>query len=313
MSATGYFRLFRISVAFTPAADVVLGYALARPQIGTPLCSPMGLVAACLSSSLVFCATVALNDAIDKKKDSREAPRRPIPSGAVSIRGAFIAAGATAAAALAIAAALGTPVLFALSGVLLLTVLYNTITRRQRWLGVVNLGLIRVADVCFGMVCAAGFGTFSGATPRAAAVDTIPTHDLWVVPAMYGLYAIALSGVALGERERSPAPPATIAFSSLAAATALYFAFRALTFGAGGSAGAPWWQTAVLLLLLILPLLRLLAGRQKEVEPIVGHLVSGYLLLAAMPVAAFLSPAAGWVLAGLFVISRFLGRVFPPA
>jgi len=45
----------------------------------------------------------------------------------------------------------------------------------------------------------------------------------------------------------------------------------------------------------------------------VGHLVSGYFLVAAAPAAILLGPAAGWTLAVLFFLSRLLSRVFPPA
>ena len=47
----------------------------------------------CLSVSLLYIAGMILNDAVDAKIDARERPDRPIPSGRVSRRAAFIAAG----------------------------------------------------------------------------------------------------------------------------------------------------------------------------------------------------------------------------
>ena len=295
-----YLRLFRASVAFTPAADVVLGYAVASEWTDLPLPGPWILTAACLASSFIFCSSVAFNDFLDRQKDARDAPERPIPSGDLSppkaLAGSFLAA---AAALVAAAAAGGLPLLIAAAAVLALAQSYNGFTRKGEWIGLFNLGAVRAADVCLGMICTAG----------PVALAALARLEVWGIPALYGIYALGLSGTALQERKASPSLKAAVSFLSLSLAAAGVFAFIALS-----CRSAPLPEIALFLLFLLLPLARLLARKGRtRIEEIVGHLVSGYLLVAAMPAAALISPAAGWILAGLFFISRLLGRFLPPA
>ena len=77
------------------------------------------------------------------------------------------------------------------------------------------------------------------------------------------------------------------------------------------------WHAAIFLALLVIPaaygLIRSVVLEGQGTESLVGHLVSGYLLVAAAPVAVLLDPAAGWTLAALFFASRLLARAFPPS
>ena len=296
-----YLRLFRISVAFTPAGDVILGAALAHRWSGAAEgFSALGLAAACAVSTLIFSAAVAFNDLLDRHKDAVEAPRRPIPSGQIAPRAGFFAAVAAAVVALAVAALLGRDLLIMVLIVLALALLYDLVSRRSSLLGVLNLGLVRAADLGVGWMLVAEPGSLMELTQGIR----------WLAPAVYGVYALALSGVALSERRAKPSP-APIFFWVITGCTAVLF-FAAL--GWGGAETGWRWLIPPLGMLLLAPLVRYLLFRQRtRIEPIVGHMVSGYLLMAALPVGALLSPTAGLILAGLFVLSRVLSRLFPPA
>lgn len=297
MAATGILRLLRTSVVFTPAADVTLGYACALAWQSDLSLDIVVLLTGCAVSSLIFGSAVAVNDIVDEEKDGRTAPSRPIPSGAITPALAKRMAAGTAVSALILAGTLGLSVLVAAAGVMALTAAYNLLTRSNRWLGVGNLALIRAVDFGFGMVCAGGFG---------ALADLYPEFR-WAIPLIYGLYALSLSGVALGERLDRPRILWSVIFSLIAAASAGCFLSIALQ-------SSPYtWVPIIFLVILLTPLcVRLLRG-SHPVEPIVGHLVSGYFLMAAMPVHAFLSPLAGWILVALFFLSRTMSRFFPPA
>jgi len=297
LAVPGFLRLFRISIAFTPAADVTLGYACALAWQSDRGLDIVVLLTGCLVSSLIFGSAVAVNDIVDEEKDGRTAPGRPIPSGAITPALAKRMAVGTALSALILAGTLGLSALVAAAVVMALTASYNLLTRSNRWLGVGNLALIRAVDFGFGMVCAGGFG---------ALADLLPEFR-WAIPVLYGLYALSLSGVALGERLDRPSHSMTLFFSLIAAASAgcfLWFALRS---------SPHFWPPTITLVILLSPLCVRLLRPTGAVEPIVGHLVSGYLLMAAIPVHALLSPVAGWTLVALFFLSRAMSRFFPPA
>ncbi len=95
-----YAQLCRLPAVFTAMADIFLGYLLTHVSL-TPVRSFAGLVVA---SSGLYLAGMVLNDIFDRRIDAIERPKRPIPSGRVSLRNAtifavaFIVIGVSAAA-----------------------------------------------------------------------------------------------------------------------------------------------------------------------------------------------------------------------
>lgn len=301
MRVLPYLRLYRVSIALTPVADVALGFAIVAslPLEGGTASLPWELFApAALVSILIFCSSVALNDVLDADKDRRFAPDRPIPAQTVTLSAGLAASLAAAAAALATAVALGLYPFIAASAVLGLAVAYNTGSRRIDWLGIVNLGLIRAADVSFGMVCAG--------LPRIAGSDI--TNETFFPVALYALYIICLATVALEERKPAPRLFRVVAFSFLALGLAVLAAWRAA--GNGPAADA---VIAASLVLLALPTAVFFLAGKKPVHVLVGHFLSGTFLLAAISVSGAVGAAAGAALAGLFILSRMLARRFPPS
>lgn len=77
-----YLRLLRIANVFTALADVMMGYILVHGQL-TPLPPLAGLL---ITSALLYCAGMVLNDVFDVEIDRRERPQRPLPAGRISLR-----------------------------------------------------------------------------------------------------------------------------------------------------------------------------------------------------------------------------------
>lgn len=138
---------------------------------------------AALAVALLYTGGMILNDAVDAAVDRAERPGRPIPSGRVGRRTAFLAAAALLAVGIATTIPLGGPALgFALSlaGVI---VLYNALHR-------LHPATVLLMGACRALVY-----------PLAAAAVAWPLDlapVLWIAGAV-GLYTVLLSLVARGE------------------------------------------------------------------------------------------------------------------
>ncbi len=75
-----YFELLRFPAVFTAVADVMMGYLVTQGDL-RPASVFALLVAA---SSSLYLSGMVLNDVFDVELDTRERPKRPIPSGRVS-------------------------------------------------------------------------------------------------------------------------------------------------------------------------------------------------------------------------------------
>lgn len=82
-----YFQLCRIPAVFSAIADICCGYALTHRQPPTYEPYPIfGLLV--LASCGLYLAGMVLNDVFDRHIDAQERPRRPLPSGRVSLTAA---------------------------------------------------------------------------------------------------------------------------------------------------------------------------------------------------------------------------------
>ena len=103
MNARAWFRLGRVSNLPTVWSNVLAAVALAGA--GGAFVSPGALFGLLTALSLFYVAGMVLNDAFDAEIDARLRPKRPIPSGEVSLHSAFRVGGAfLAVAILALAA-----------------------------------------------------------------------------------------------------------------------------------------------------------------------------------------------------------------
>lgn len=82
-----YFQLCRMPAVFSAIADICCGYALTH--LDPPTLEPYPVFALLvLASCGLYLAGMVLNDVFDRHIDAQERPRRPIPSGRVSVSSA---------------------------------------------------------------------------------------------------------------------------------------------------------------------------------------------------------------------------------
>lgn len=79
-----YLELFRLPNVFTAVADVLMGYLVTHPALGSVSVVECGLMV--VASALLYTSGMVLNDVYDAHIDAAERPKRPIPSGRVSLR-----------------------------------------------------------------------------------------------------------------------------------------------------------------------------------------------------------------------------------
>lgn len=151
-----YLRLVRLPNVFTALADIAAGAAIVRATFHGADHSRCLLLAA--ASSALYLAGMALNDVADRDEDARVRPRRPIPSGEVSVRSAIVCGILLMLAALAAAVAVD-PVALGYAGMLAAAILgYDFAAKHFRLLGPAVLGLCRYLNVSLGMAAHPSFG-----------------------------------------------------------------------------------------------------------------------------------------------------------
>lgn len=136
---SNYLALCRISNLPTCVTNVLVGCALAsdhRPVSG------LQVLKLCTSVGLLYVSGVALNDAVDVGVDRLERPQRPIPSGRVSLAGAYRFVIITMASGILLLTGFGAAAF--LFGVLLAgtTVAYDLLHKRHAWAALL-MGLCR--------------------------------------------------------------------------------------------------------------------------------------------------------------------------
>ena len=143
-----FFRLLRPANIVTAYADILAGAAAAG------IFEPQRLAYLLVATTGLYGGGVVLNDVFDAQLDAVERPERPIPSGAVTVRGASVLG------ALLLAGGIGAAFLCsALSGLVafgtaLSVLLYDAWGKHQNLLGPVNMGLCRGLNLLLGITVA---------------------------------------------------------------------------------------------------------------------------------------------------------------
>ncbi len=185
MNRRAWLELVRLPNLSTVPGDPLCGYCLAIAAQGGgawPKVLPVVVIAL-----LLYMAGLLFNDCADLEIDRKQRPERPIPSGRVALGSVVLAASLMVCGALGLALTVGTTTFLMATALLALVLSYDFVTRRIRWIGLVNMGACRGASVLLG-ASAAG------------------THYMWaptVLVAAVGitLYITAVSRLALSEVE----------------------------------------------------------------------------------------------------------------
>ncbi|MBW1769417.1 MAG: UbiA family prenyltransferase [Deltaproteobacteria bacterium] len=142
-----YLQLMRFPNLFTSMADVLAGYLIIR---GLRI-DWSELLALCLSTSFIYGGGCILNDVHDRKRDARERPHRPIPSGRVSLREALLLTLVFFGLGLIAALWAGKNSLLIASIIVLLAITYDIFTKEMSVEGPITMGACRGANLLLGM------------------------------------------------------------------------------------------------------------------------------------------------------------------
>ncbi len=188
-SFRAYCQLIRLPNLFTAAADALAGFLVTHPRIAETDLSPLWLLV--FSSVAFYAGGVVLNDWADREVDRRERPHRPIPSGAVSARAAwmlgvgFLVFGLILTASVAWQRHSPWPIVVAV--VLTLAIVFYNFWAKQFFVGPVVMGLCRAENLLLG-----------------ASLGIEQLAHFWPVPLGLGMYVVGISVFARRETERSP-------------------------------------------------------------------------------------------------------------
>jgi len=151
-----YIRLLRLPGILTAFADVVAGSLVGTIPSGTyPSLWAVGWLV--VASGCIYAAGMVLNDAFDLEEDALDRPERPLPSGAVKLKGAVFLASALLAIGLTAAAASGKAVAFYIAlAIALLVVLYDGYAKRLRHVGPPVMASLRSLNLRMGASVGSG-------------------------------------------------------------------------------------------------------------------------------------------------------------
>lgn len=278
-------ELVRLPNVFTAPADVAMGM-----SAGGAALAPAD-AALLLASAFAYAGGMALNDAWDAPLDRRQRPERPIPSGRIARAAAFRVAGACFAACLALAALAGGRPLLTAALLVVAIVFYDGFAKGSA-LGPPAMAACRALNVGLGL--AVGALTLVSALPAAV------------------LFAYVLVLTLVSRFEVTAAPAALVRGAAVAFAALLALSAALVGWRGGGAAG-----------ILLLAALALWLGRPvraamadpapRRIIGVIKAAVLGIILLDAAFAAAAAGPAAGALVAALFLPAWGLGRRFASA
>ena len=142
-----YLELARLSNAPTVVSNALLGSALGGLASGATLADAgwAAIAAPAAACTMLYVSGMALNDLADRAIDARERPKRPIPSGRATPRGAAAFASVLVVAALGLLSLTTVPSLVAGIVLLVLIVLYDLTHAR-------TAATVALMGACRGMV-----------------------------------------------------------------------------------------------------------------------------------------------------------------
>ena len=146
-----WLQLFRLPNLFTVPGDPLAGFLIAT---GGRL--DLRALCAVLASLAIYAAGLAMNDLADFAEDTRDRPKRPLPSGAIPRNTAWFATVNLTLLGLAFSFLAGPQALLMGIGTVLGVVLYNFLTKKTPVIGALNMGVCRGFSLLLG--AAAGLG-----------------------------------------------------------------------------------------------------------------------------------------------------------
>lgn len=313
--ARAWLQILRPPNLFTVPGDPLAGYLLAWVSLGEEGAACWWRAALAAGASLcLYAAGLIHNDICDLAEDRRDRPDRPLPSGRISLKSAWLAAVLLAVAGMVLAAGAAWPAML-VAGLLVLTIaLYNHWAKRVPILGPLVMGLCRGLSLLLGAAAMVwGFSAQSAPFGTGAGLWLVGIWETLWFPAVSAsaigltLYIAAVTAVAAGEVQARRIGvkrffPAVILAAWLAV---IFFATPHTWLRLAEAVLAAWalaWAFACARGLRGIP-------APAVVQKTIGKLIGGLLFIqAALTAAACLPLAAALFLA--FPISRRVARWF---
>ena len=159
--------LLRLPNLFTIPGDVAVGYLIAETMLGksdfvlgysvtSGTLTSLAYIYALISIVAFYCFGLLLNDIADFKEDSVDRPDRPLPSGAISMKSAKIAAGGLLFAGLLFAGIVNIRLFILTCFLATLIMGYNFLLKRISMLGAATLALCRIMTLLAGFLACGG-------------------------------------------------------------------------------------------------------------------------------------------------------------
>ena len=145
-TGSAWLQLLRAPNLLTVPGDPWAGFLLSTHG------GPLRWVALCaIAASLCFyCAGLLLNDLVDRERDRRERPARPLPSGRISPRAAWAVFCVFSLLALACSFLAGLRAFYVGLSLFAAILSYNLLLKGLPWIGPLNMGLCRGLNVLLG-------------------------------------------------------------------------------------------------------------------------------------------------------------------
>lgn len=289
-------QLVRLPNLPSAAADVLMGYWIMSPPDGDSWSRALAFVI--VASGSLYAAGMVWNDVFDFAEDARDRPRRPLPSGALSLPFAMTFGGGLIGVGILAAAGSGAAA-FWVACVLAATILAYDGGLKQTPVGPVAMGACRLLNVLLGMAAVAA-GGWSEVMPTAA------FDRRWVVPLGNGIYIAGLTWFARQEAGISARAGliggATVLGTGLLLQVSIISAaapFRGL--GLAGWGGLLAWLGWRMLCALRAP-------NALSVQAAVKAGIMGLIVLDAVVVASFRGPGYAGLVLALLPPALLLGR-----
>jgi 4-hydroxybenzoate polyprenyltransferase len=294
-----WLKLLRLPNVFTAVADVMMGFLITHGELEPAW--QIGLLIA--ASCLLYLSGMVLNDVFDAEVDAREQPRRPIPSGRVSLSAAKALGWAMLASGVLVAWFLSYMANDARPGAIatllaVCVVLYDGVLK-QTPIALLVMGACRSLNVLLGMSLA----HFSQPTADGEMLVSRPWHlGEWLIAAGIGVYIVGVTVFARTDAQASSRGRLIAGLAILLGGMGLLAAVPALSQFPSLIVRQDGWYLLWLLLALITArrcVIAIMQPTSDRVQTAVKHCVHSLIVLDAAICLGFAGAVWGFVVLAL--------------